>query len=176
MQTASAAALKDLGSQVDEICRQTGFLAIVGHGVPREVIGAAWDAARAFFDLPVERKLATKMPYVGYPYGYSPLQAEALAQSLGAKTPPDFKESFSIGPLHQPPHTGNEPDADFRFAAYLWPLELVNFRAAWSAYYVAMGELTTRIMRVFAAALHLRAEFFADAIDNPSSAMRALKA
>ena len=32
MQTASAAALKDLGSQVDAICRQTGFLAVVGHG------------------------------------------------------------------------------------------------------------------------------------------------
>src|ERR1700691_3633788 len=172
--TASAAALKDLGSQVDEICRQTGFLAIVGHGVPREVIGAAWYAARALFDLPVDRKLAARMPYVGYPYGYSPLQAEALAQSLGAETPPDVKESFSIGPLHQPPHTGNEPDADFRFAANLWPQEPVNFRAAWSAYYVAMGELAARIMRVFAAALHLPAEFFAGAIDNPSSAMRAL--
>ena len=173
-QTASAAAIQDLGCQVDAICRQTGFLAIVGHGVPREVIAAAWDASRAFFDLPVERKLATKMPYVGYPYGYSPLQAEALAQSLGAETPPDIKESFSIGPLHQPPHTGNEPDADFRFAANLWTQETVNFRAAWSAYYAAMGELAARIMRVFAAALHLPAEFFAGAIDNPSSAMRAL--
>jgi isopenicillin N synthase-like dioxygenase len=174
VQTASAGAMKNLGSQVEEICRQTGFLAIVGHGVPREVVGAAWDASRAFFDLPVERKLATKMPYVGYPYGYSPLQAEALAQSLGTETPPDLKESFSIGPLHQPPHTGNEPDADFRFATNLWPQEPAVFRAAWSAYYVAMGELAARIMRLFAAALHLPAEFFAGVIDNPISAMRAL--
>src|SRR6202167_503509 len=172
--TASAAALKDLGSQVDEICRQTGFLAIVGHGVPREVIGAAWYAARALFDLPVDRKLAARMPYVGYPYGYSPLQAEALAQSLGAETPPDVKESFSIGPLHQPPPTGNEPDADFRFAANLWPQEPVNFREAWSAYYGAMGELATRIMRVFAVALQLPEDFFTAVIDNPISAMRAL--
>jgi len=114
------------------------------------------------------------MPYVGYPYGYSPLQAEALAQSLGAKTPPDIKESFSIGPLQQPPHTGNEPDADFRFAANLWPQEPLIFRAAWSAYYVAMGELAARVMRLFAAALHLPADFFAGVIDHPISAMRAL--
>ena len=173
-QTASLPAMKDLARQVDEICRQTGFLAVVGHGVPREVIRAAWEASREFFDLPVDCKLATKMPYVGYPYGYSPLQAEALAQSLGAETPPDIKESFSIGPLHQPPHTGKEPDADFRFAANLWPQEPANFRAAWSAYYVAMGELAARTMRVFAAALHLPTEFFAGMIDNPISAMRAL--
>lgn len=170
----SPGAMSDLARRVDESCRQTGFLAVVGHGVPREVIAAAWQASRAFFDLPVDRKLETRMPYVGYPYGYSPLQAEALAKSLGDETPPDIKESFSIGPLEQPALTGEEPDADFRFAANLWPQEPADFRAAWSAYYVAMGGLAARIMRVFAAALHLPAEFFAGVIDNPISAMRAL--
>jgi isopenicillin N synthase-like dioxygenase len=172
--TASPAAMNDLGRRVDEICRQTGFLAIVGHGVSKEIITGAWNSSREFFDLPVDRKLETKMPYVGYPYGYSPLQAEALAKSLGEETPPDIKESFSIGPLKQPPHTGSEPDADFRFAANLWPQEPAGFRDAWSAYYIAMGELAGRIMRVFAAALHLPQEFFAAVMDNPISAMRAL--
>lgn len=174
IQTASPGAMNALGRQVDKICRQTGFLAIVGHGVPKEVTAGAWDASRAFFDLPADRKLEVRMPYVGYPYGYSPLQAEALAKSLGEETPPDIKESFSIGPLDQPPHTGNEPDADFRFAKNLWPKEPANFRQAWAAYYGAMGELAVRIMRVFGAALNLPEEFFAGVIDNPISAMRAL--
>jgi isopenicillin N synthase-like dioxygenase len=165
---------QSLARRVGEVCRQTGFLAVVGHGVPNEIISGAWDAARVFFDRPMEKKLEVKMPYVGYPYGYSPLQAEALAKSLGEETPPDLKESFSIGPLEQAPHTGNEPDADFRFAENLWPKEPANFRAAWSAYYRSMSELAERIMRVFALALELPEGFFDGMIDDPISAMRAL--
>ena len=78
IQTASPGAMNALGRQVDEICRQTGFLAIVGHGVSKEVIAGASDTSRAFFDLPVDHKLEVRMPYVGYPYGYSPLQAEVV--------------------------------------------------------------------------------------------------
>lgn len=160
--------------RVDEVCRQTGFLAVVGHGVAEEIISGAWNAARGFFDLPTDKKLEAKMPYVGYPYGYSPWQAEALAKSLGEETPPDLKESFSIGPLQHAPHTGNEPDAAFRFAENIWPKEPANFREVWSAYYRAMSDLASGIMRVFALALDLREEFFQGVIDDPISAMRAL--
>jgi isopenicillin N synthase-like dioxygenase len=163
-----------LARRVGEVCRQTGFLAVVGHGVPDEIISRAWDAARGFFNLPLEKKLEVNMPYVGYPYGYSQLQAEALAKSLGEETPPDLKESFSIGPLEQARHAGDEADADFRFAANLWPKEPANFRAAWCAYYRAMSELAARIMRVFALALELPEGFFDSMIDDPISAMRAL--
>jgi isopenicillin N synthase-like dioxygenase len=163
-----------LARRVGEVCRQTGFLAVMGHGVPDEIISQGWDAARGFFDLPMEKKLEVKMPYVGYPYGYSPLQAEALAKSLGEETPPDLKESFSIGPLEPVSHAGGEPGADFRFAENLWPKEPANFRAAWSAYYRAMSELAARIMRVFALALELPEGFFEGVIDDPISAMRAL--
>jgi len=165
---------KDLARRVDQVCRETGFLAIVGHGVPEEILSGAWNAARKFFDLPMEKKLEAKMPYAGYPYGYSPLLAETLAKSLGEETPPDLKESFSIGPLEYRPHTGKEPDADFRFAENIWPKEPAEFREAWSAYYRAMSGLAARIMRIFALALDLPEEFFDGMIDDPISAMRAL--
>jgi isopenicillin N synthase-like dioxygenase len=165
---------KPLARRVDEVCRETGFLAIVGHGISEATLSGAWNAARAFFDLPMDKKLAVRMPYTGYPYGYSPLQAEALAKSLGQETPPDLKESFSIGPLVHRPHTGNEPEAQFRFAENIWPKEPANFRLAWSEYYRAMSELAARIMRIFALALDLREDFFEGVIDDPMSAMRAL--
>src|SRR5688572_22366893 len=92
---ADLAARRVLGAEVDRTCRETGFLAISGHGVPQAVIGAVWSKARAFFDLPVETKLAAKAPYPGYPYGYLPPQAEALAKSRSVETPPDLKESFN---------------------------------------------------------------------------------
>jgi isopenicillin N synthase-like dioxygenase len=122
----------------------------------------------------VEKKIGVKMPYVGYPYGYSPLQAEALAKSLGEDTPADIKESFSIGPLEYRAHTGEEPHAEFRFATNLWPDEPAQFRVQWTAYYRTMGKLAGRIMRVFAVALNLPEAYFEEAIDDPISAMRAL--
>jgi isopenicillin N synthase-like dioxygenase len=173
-QNVSLSEKQALARRVDEVCRHTGFLAVVGHGVSEETISRAWNAARTFFDLPIEKKIEAKMPYVGYPYGYSPLQAEALAKSLGEETPPDLKESFSIGPLQHAPHTGNEPDAAFRFAENVWPKEPEHFREAWSAYYRALSELAARIMRVFALALELPEGFFDGMIDDPISAMRAL--
>jgi len=114
------------------------------------------------------------MPYEGYPYGYSPLQSETLAKSLGAETPPDIKESFNVGPLEQPPFDENEPYAEFRYAKNIWPKEPVGFREALSAYYREMGALAGRIMRAFAVALRLPEAYFDKAVDNPISAVRAL--
>jgi isopenicillin N synthase-like dioxygenase len=169
---------KSQGHQVDEICRQTGFLAITGHGIPDETITRAWNSARAFFDLPVEKKLAVKMRHEGYPYGYSPLQSEALAKSKGEDTPPDIKETFNIGPLdipnELPPHIRNEPLADFRYATNIWPTEPAEFEQAWSDYYRALGALAGKIMQVFAVALNLPENFFDASVNDPISAVRAL--
>jgi isopenicillin N synthase-like dioxygenase len=159
---------------VDEVCRETGFLAVSGHGVPAATIDRAWDAARAFFDLPVEKKLSVKMPYDGYPYGYSPLQAEALAKSKGYDTPPDLKESFNIGPLEQNAVEEDDPNADFRYATNIWPAEPAGFQDAATEYYRALGGLAANIMRVFALALELPENYFDKLIDDPISALRML--
>ena len=167
-------AKREVARRVDEVCREMGFLAVSGHGVPAETIENAWAAARAFFDLPEEKKLSVRMLYDGYPYGYSPLQAEALAKSQGNETPPDLKESFNIGPLEQRVRVENDPDADFRYAANIWPTDPAGFQNAATAYYRELSELAASIMRVFALALELPEDYFEDAIDDPISAMRML--
>ncbi|MFZ0038747.1 MAG: 2-oxoglutarate and iron-dependent oxygenase domain-containing protein [Candidatus Acidiferrales bacterium] len=172
--TSLSEAKRAVARRVDEVCRETGFLAVSGHGVPDETIAKAWEAARAFFDLSTEKKLSVKMLYDGYPYGYSPLQAEALAKSRGDETPPDLKESFNIGPLEQKTRVENDPDADFRYAGNIWPAEPIGFQDAATAYYRALSELAARIMRVFALALELPENYFENAIDDPISAMRML--
>lgn len=163
-----------LARRVDEVCRETAFLAIVGHGVPSGVISTAWNSAREFFDLPMEQKLSVKMPYEGYPYGYAPFQSESLAKSLGDDAPPDLKETFSVGPLRVSRVQEDDPYADFRYAQNQWPKEPAGFREAWSDYYTSLGELAVRIMKIFAVALNLPEDFFDAKIDVPLSAMRAL--
>lgn len=172
--TGSQAARRSLAARVDQVCRSTGFLAIVGHGVAPELIADVQRTAKSFFDLPPDEKLAVQMPYPGYPYGYAPLQAEALAGSLGDQTPPDLKESFSIGPPNRAVRDSESPDLDFRFAPNLWPAEPIQFKEVWSRYYRAMSQLAARLMQIFAAALNLPEDFFADKIEEHCSALRAL--
>lgn len=162
------------GSEVDRICRETGFLAIAGHGVPDAVIDAAWNAAREFFDLAAEEKQRVRAPYPGYPYGYLGPETEALAKSRGEETPPDLKESFNGGPLAVPDGLDDAQALSFCYAETIWPQKPAQFRDAWTAYYAAMEDLAARIMRVFAVALHLPEDAFASTIDKPISALRAL--
>ena len=173
-ETASAGEKLALAVEVDAICRATGFLAIVGHGVPEAVIGAAWSKAQAFFDLPAEQKQRARAPYPGYPYGYLGPQLESLAKSRNVDAPPDLKESFNGGPS-RPPEGMTDPEAlAFCYAATIWPDAPEGFVEAWQGYYAAMENLAARIMRLFAAALRLPEDYFDRFIDAPISALRAL--
>jgi len=173
-ETASSEEKLALAAEVDAICRATGFLAIVGHGVSGAVIGAAWSKAQAFFDLPAEQKQRARAPYPGYPYGYLGPQLESLGKPRNVAAPPDLKESFNGGPS-RPPEGMTDPEAlAFCYAATIWPDAPEGFVGAWQAYYAAMENLAARIMRLFAAALGLPEDYFDRFIDAPISALRAL--
>jgi isopenicillin N synthase-like dioxygenase len=159
---------------LDRICRETGFLAVAGHGVADALIEETWKATRAFFDLPLEKKMRVAMPYPGYPYGYSPMERETLALSLGETTPPDLKETFSIGPKATWRTSSWDPSRGFESAATLWPEEPRELAAIFRRYFDEMGALAARLMSLFAVALELPRDFFAPAIDRHASALRAL--
>lgn len=165
---------KELGAEVDRICRTTGFLAVTNHGVPQDVIDAAWSKARAFFDLPLEEKERAKAPYKGYPYGYLGPELEALARSRNVDSPPDLKESFNGGPLRVPAGMKDAEALAFCYADTIWPQAPDGFVEAWKGYYAALEDLAVRIMRLFATALELPETYFDRFIDAPISALRAL--
>src|SRR6185437_7714399 len=48
-EAASPAGRRAIGAEVDAICRATGFLNLVGHGVQQATVDALWRAAEAFF-------------------------------------------------------------------------------------------------------------------------------
>lgn len=173
-ETADAEARQHIAAEVDRICRTTGFLAISDHGIPQDVIDAAWTSAKAFFDQSVEVKQGAKAPFPGYPYGYLGPGSEALAASRGMKTPPDLKESFNGGPQTVPAGMTDRDALAFCYAETIWPAAPDGFKPAWQSYYAAMEDLAGRIMTLFAAALGLPDDYFADKIDHPISALRAL--
>lgn len=86
-----------VGREFDETLREVGFFQITDHGVEDAVADACWDAAREFFDQPLESKLAVEREQ-GALYGYFPMLSESLAASMDAMAPGDLKESFNMGP------------------------------------------------------------------------------
>jgi isopenicillin N synthase-like dioxygenase len=160
---------------VTEACESVGFLTIVGHAVSQPIVDAAWNTARAFFDLPEDQKRRVMSPRVGYPYGYAPLAHETLALSLGDQTPPDLKEAYAIGPLDRPQRSPRDADEASVYSDNLWPDDSVTaLRPAWEAYYCAMADLAQRLLRIFALGLRLPEHHFDSMIDRHTSAMRAL--
>lgn len=162
-----------LARQLDQVCREIGFLVLTGHGVPQDVIDGVWDRTGAFFDQSAGQKSSVRAPEPGYPYGYLGPNSEALAKSKGHETPPDLKESFNGGPLVVPDGMTDSDALAFCYAPTIWP-DVAGFQSAWTRYYKKMEDLAARIMIAFAAALDLPDDYFQSYIDQPISALRAL--
>ncbi len=162
-----------IARQVDEVCRNIGFLVISGHGVPDDTIERAWSTTRRFFDLSLSQKLEAKSADPACPRGYFPPESEALAKTHGEDTPPDLKEMFSIGQHRMPDDGEVSADARFFFGENIWPEDSLEFREAWLDYYRSMEDLGGRIMSLFAAALGLPSGYFVSFHKTTISALRA---
>lgn len=153
-----------MSRRVNEACEQIGFLVVSGHGVPAELIDEMYQISREFFDLPVEQKMDAMTPPDVF-RGYQPVAVSTLARGLDITTPPDLKESFTIGPLHV---ADNEyyrrPEGLRFFDPTPWPEAPIGFREVSTKYYLAMEDLATRLMRIFAVALDLGEHAFDDKI------------
>ena len=158
---------------IDRACRDVGFFQIVGHGLGADVEAAAWRAAGDFFDLPLDDKLAVAIP-AGNAYGYGPLRVERLAASRGEETPPDLKETFSVGPFTAMPAGLDDPAAAFVYSPNRWPAALPGMAVTFEAYYRSMADLVERVMSLMAVGLGLPPDHFDRFIDRHTSAIRAL--
>ena len=164
----------DVSSAIDRACREVGFFQVVGHGLDADVEQAAWRVAEEFFRLPVDEKLALAIPD-GDAYGYGPFAAERLAASRGEQTPPDLKETFSVGPFGaMPAELTDDPTARFVYSPNRWPAALPGMEPVLRAYYDELASLVERLMSLMATGLGLDAGFFQPSIDEHTSALRML--
>lgn len=169
----------DLGADdapglIDRACREIGFFQIVGHGLDPVLEAEAWDVARSFFALPDEAKSALAIP-PGDAYGYGAFAVERLAASRGDRTPPDLKETFSIGPfVADTAAVDADPAAAFVYSPNRWPPELPAMATIMRDYYDALATLVERLMTLMAVGLGLAPDHFAGSIDRHTSALRIL--
>jgi isopenicillin N synthase-like dioxygenase len=147
-----------LAARIDEALRGAGFFAVTGHGVPAATIAAAFDAGHRFFALDEEAKARWHIDRWPLKRGFDPIGW----QSLDPAQPPDLKESFYLGEDYIGPNQ--------------WPDEtlLPGFRAACTAYSVAMQALARRLMGLYEIALGLPAGHFDSFMRQPICTTRLL--
>jgi isopenicillin N synthase-like dioxygenase len=166
---------RKVAMEVNRACEEIGFLVVTGHGVDRALCNRVFDESAAFFDLSMAEKLEVKQWADDIPRGYSAPAAESVAYSRLNRTPGDLKESFTIGRLEIPADNYfHRPEAQSFFPENRWPAGRAGLRAAYSEYFEVMERLAANVLKIFALALDIREDFFADKVDRHIGVLRVL--
>ncbi len=167
----SIGAAKDL----DQICREIGFLVITNHGVSPRIQETLYKAGSDFFKQPIEEKMRVRRPRNDQNRGYIPYGEETLARMHGGDTPPDFKEVFAIGPFDRPDDSFHAQERSYpNFAPNLWPSQPPSLKSAMKNYFNSLDQLSRRLANYFALALNLPADWFDNKLDRHGSQLRLL--
>jgi isopenicillin N synthase-like dioxygenase len=153
-----AAACAEVARRIGQACREVGFFAITGHGVPEALIAATFSASASFFALPAEIKQGLARERLGGNRGYVGLGVE----SLDDRAAPDHKEAYNLVWSD-----GATPDPA------IWP-PLPDFQPTVQTQFDAMLAIGRRLHRAFAIDLDLDADWFADKLDRPMATLRLL--
>ncbi|MBT7756683.1 MAG: isopenicillin N synthase family oxygenase, partial [Rhodospirillaceae bacterium] len=137
---------------------ETGFLMIVNHGVPQDLIDQTFAQAKCFHDQSMEAKRAVLMN--AHNNGYMAMGRYNVSTSRASvEAKPDMNEAFFI----KRERRADDPLAlaGWRFAGpNEWPADLPGFREAILAYTEAVDALGRRLLPTVAVALDLAPDTF----------------
>ncbi|MFE0358664.1 isopenicillin N synthase family dioxygenase [Streptomyces nigra] len=166
--TAEAKAL--VSRQMDAACSTVGFVQVLGHGIPDDILDGLKEAVDAFFSLPPDVKKSYRVE--GANRGYSPPKSESLSLSLGVESASrmnDFFEAFNIGTEARSFTQLDLSEDDY--GINVWP-DIEGFRSKTDAYYAEAGRVARTLTAVFADALRLPHDFFAALTDHSVDVLR----
>jgi len=148
-------------------CRDIGFLVIAGHGLPAEDLKRAFDLTRDLFDLPQAAKDRWHPTGPSKQRGYHAFESRGLANTLDAKVPRDLRETVFLGPVDDfRPHYTDLPEAALSYWPNTIPTEPAGVDDAVVRLYRGFERLSADLLRIFALALDMPEDHFADKIDR----------
>ena len=163
-------AAERLGRELREAFTHIGFYFIRNHGVDEALIRRVFSAAERFHALPLEAKLALKINE--HNIGYLALRAATTRHSkinLGNK--PNLNEAFFVKRELPPDHPDIAAGKRFR-GANQWPKDMPGFRETVLEYCAALERLATALLPLYAHALELPGDFFAEPFRDPQFTLR----
>lgn len=157
--------------QLDRACREVGFIQVLGHGVPVDVIAGLAHAMDAFFEQELDAKKQWVRP-AAENRGYSPPKSESLSYTLGldpVSRMNDFFEAFNVG-ASVADYGGRLPLPE-HYAANTWP-DLPKFEAEVSTYFAEARRVARTLQDAFADALGVPGATFRDKSDHAINVLR----
>jgi isopenicillin N synthase-like dioxygenase len=158
---------RQVADAVDAALRDVGFLLLFGHRIPPSAAERARAAAQAFFAMPAEAKSGCALTADAY-RGWSGPGSQSNAASYGVDTPPDLKETLSVGPF-------GRPDDDYHRGGGAWfadnklPADRPEIEAGLRCWYTEAERLSFELLAVMALALDLPTHVLQDQCRRPPS-------
>lgn len=160
-------ALEALAQKLAKIQQEIGFYYIVNHGVPKALVQQANQQLKRLFALPMSEKM--KLKTNANSVGFVPPKSTVYVTSTVAKnTKPDLNECLIT--VRERPADHASIVANRRFhGPNEWPAEdvLPGYRARMLEYYAAMEDLGRKMLPVYARALGMPADYFAQFFADP---------
>ncbi len=152
-----------LGAELREISETIGFFYLTGHGVPLSLFDEVFGQSRRFHELPAETrgKMPKKSPDI--PLGYESWEEKAARPG---EPPANLSSSYLLYIERGPDNPHIDPADPYR-RANAWPEDLPGFREKVLEYYNAVEKVGLAMMPIWAAALDLPADYFAQYFKNP---------
>ena len=158
----------DRRAVIDELGRafhETGFVGIVNHGIPQQLIDDFYDASKRFFKMDAATKKQYELPGMAGQRGYTSFGKEHAKQSEVA----DLKEFFQLGQEIPREHPLYEPGKEDPQVA-----EVPEFSAKGRELYRAFQRAGTNLLRAIALYLGLDEDYFDGKVQYGNSILRAI--
>ena len=160
----------ELAEALGKVCRENGYFYVEDHGVPADLLRAAEDVVREFFDLPLADKMAIDISNSPFHRGYVPAGGET---AYGSPIK-DIKEAFDMAL-----ELGlDDPDVragKFFHGPNAWPAAQPQLRPTLSWLYREWLAMCGNLSELFAIALGLPNTFFAERTLKPLAQLRAAR-
>lgn len=140
----AAAAFRD---HLREVTHDVGFFYLVGHGVPDQVMAAAFRTARDFFALPDDDKFAVEMRRSPHFRGYTRTGGELTGGQV------DWREQIDLGADRPISTVEGRPDYMRLEGPNLWPEAMPSLKEVFTDWSARCTQIGLRLMREWAVSL-----------------------
>ena len=170
LQAGAPGALERLGAELRRAYTEVGFMFVRNHGVPDSLVQAAFGAAEQFHAQSLDAKMG--MEFNHHNMGYLPMRGSTTRMNaLGTIYKPNANEAV----FFKRELAADHPDvvAGKRFRGMnRWPADLPAFRQVVLDYSAALERLGLSMLPIYATALGMPADFFADKFRDPMFTLR----
>ena len=164
-------ALESIAKELQFAAENVGFFFIEGHGVSQDLVDATFDASARFHALPEDEKLALKANEHNIGYMGHGASVSRASQVYEGERKTNLVAAYFLKRDLPADHPDIVDNKRFR-GANQWPANLNGFRETCIAYMNALEGLGKSMLPIYARALDLPADFFAEGFSEPQYTLR----